>query len=496
MRSPSTSPEKGHFRLDSLSLFSLMKTSKNLITVLLFIVSTGTLFAQNKCDCAANFKWVKETFEKNDAGFAYGLQQKGQPAYDKLTTGLQKKITPATGQAECITILNEYLSFFRKAHFSISANNPEVAGAGNTGTWPEVKTSEEEIRKNATKDNPSGFTGIWGTGTYRIAMVKSGNGYKGVILKAESGKWKPGQVKLEVTATGSGNYYMGDYSTIKFDRTTLIGRNTLKLGDFYLYKIYPVMPESDTAALYAHEMSTATPFLQELSKETALLRIPSFNDDQRILIDSLITSNATLLGTKKNLIIDIRNNGGGSDISYNKITPLLYTNPIRITSLELLSTPLNNQRMADNLKLDLSERSRKQVNEALEQLNSHLGEFVNLNATPVFIQTMDKVLPNPQNVAVIINEKNGSTAEEFILMAKQSKKVKLFGKTTMGVLDISNMYFVDSPDKQFHLGYCLSKSLRIPDMKIDNIGLQPDYFIDNSIPDEQWLNFVKTTIEQ
>lgn len=108
---------------------------------------------------------------------------------------------------------------------------------------------------------------------------------------------------------------------------------------------------------------------------------------------------------------------------------------------------------------------------------------------------MDKVLPNPQNVAVIINDKNGSTAEEFILLAKQSKKVKLFGKTTMGVLDISNMYFVDSPDKQFHLGYCLSKSLRIPDMKIDNIGLQPDYFIDKSIPDEEWLDFVKTTIE-
>jgi hypothetical protein len=472
-----------------------MKTTQKLIIVLLFLVSTVSLFAQNKCDCAANYKWVKKTFEKNDAGFAYGLQQKGQAAYDKLTSSLQNKITPVTSQTECITILNEYLSFFRKAHFSISANNPEVAGTGNTGIWPEIKTSEEEIRKNAAKD-PSGFSGIWGTGIYRIAIVKSENGYKGVILKTEGGKWKPGQVKLEITNTGSGNYYMGDYSSIKFDQTKLIGKNTLKLGDFYLYKIYPVVAEDENDALYAREMSTATPFLTELSKETALLRIPSFSDDQRILIDSLIKSNSALLGAKKNLIIDIRNNGGGSDISYSSITPLLYTNPIRITSLELLSTPLNNQRMADNLKIpNLNDRSKKQVNEALEQLNSHLGQFVNLNGTPVYIKTMDKVLPNPQNVAVIINEKNGSTAEEFILMAKQSKKVKLFGKTTMGVLDISNMYFVDSPDKQFHLGYCLSKSLRIPDMKIDNIGLQPDFFIDKSIPDSEWLDFVKTTIE-
>lgn len=298
-------------------------------------------------------------------------------------------------------------------------------------------------------------------------------------------------------ASGPGTYFMGDYSPVKFDQATLIGKNTLKLGHIYLNKIYPRIPESDTVALYAREMSTGTPFLQELSKETTLLRIPSFDESQRSLIDSLITSNANLLATKKNLVIDIRNNGGGSDISYGKITPLLYTNPIRITSIELLSTPLNNQRMADNLKRpDLSERSRQQVNEALEKLNSHLGQFVNLDGVPVFIQTLDKILPNPQNVAIIINENNGSTAEQFILMAKQSKKVKLFGKTTMGVLDISNMYFLDSPDKQFNLGYCLSKSLRIPDMKIDNVGLQPDYFIDNSIPDALWLHFVKTTIEQ
>lgn len=77
-----------------------------------------------------------------------------------------------------------------------------------------------------------------GTGPYRIAMFKSGNGYKGVILKTEGGKWKPGQVKLEITNTGSGNYYMRDYSAIKFDQTTLIGKNTLKLRD-YLYKIFP-----------------------------------------------------------------------------------------------------------------------------------------------------------------------------------------------------------------------------------------------------------------
>jgi hypothetical protein len=338
-----------------------MRTIRIFTFVLICLISTATAFAQSKCDCAVNFKWVKETFEKNDAGFAYGLQQKGQAAYEKHLAAIQKKIKPATGQTECIAILTDYLSFFRKAHFSISANNPEATGNGNTGPWPEIKTSEDDIRNSAAGD-PTSYTGVWGTGAYRIAIVKNNGAYKGVILSTTGGKWKAGQVKFEIAADGSGNYYMGDYSAVKFDQTALIGKNTLKLGD--LYKIYPVLPENDTLALYAKEMAASTPFLQELSKETTLLRIPSFNDDQRVLIDSLINSNAALLGSKKNLIIDIRNNGGGSDISYSSITPLLYTNPIRIPSLELLSTPQNNQRMAGYLKLlDLSERNRKQINE-------------------------------------------------------------------------------------------------------------------------------------
>ena len=40
----------------------------------------------------------------------------------------------------------------------------------------------------------------------------------------------------------------------------------------------------------------------------------------------------------------------------------------------------------------------------------------------------------------------------------------------MGVLDISNMHFVKSPCGKIELGYCLSKSYRIPEMAIDGKG--------------------------
>ena len=77
----------------------------------------------------------------------------------------------------------------------------------------------------------------------------------------------------------------------------------------------------------------------------------------------------------------------------------------------------------------------------------------------------------------------------------KSKKVKLFGTTTSGVLDISNMYFVKSPCEQFELGYSLSRSMRIPEMTIDNVGIQPDYYIDKSIPKYEWVEFVTKTLK-
>ena len=67
----------------------------------------------------------------------------------------------------------------------------------------------------------------------------------------------------------------------------------------------------------------------------------------------------------------------------------------------------------------------------------------------------------------MINENCGSTTEQFLLTAKQSKKVKLFGTTTLGSLDISNMYSVNSPCGEYKLWYGLTKSFRIPEMLID-----------------------------
>jgi hypothetical protein len=469
-----------------------------LLACILLFLSFVTVNAQTTCNCPETFKWVKETFEKNDAGFQYALEQKGKDLYAKHNALFTAKVKTVKDKYKCADILNEWLKFFRKGHFGVMALGDGPAQSINNGKWPVLPVTEEQLRNIPVTDTSGLFTGIWKTGAYTIGIVKNGKGYKGIILKSGNPSWKYQQVKMELKNDSTGTYYMGDFSPITFSKVDWIGKNMIRLAPaITLERVYPVYPEDEDMQLYKKVITADKPFIQELSGQTILLRIPSFGGTQKPFIDSLIREFSSLIKSKKNLIIDIRNGTGGDDVSYDNIIPLLYTNPIRIVDMEFLSTPLNNKRMEAYLDIpNLSEKNRQEVLAILKLLKDNLGKFVQLEkGKMVHIQKLDSVFPNPAQVAIIANKNNGSTDEQFLLAAKQSKKVKIFGESTFGVLDISNMHFVKSPDEKFQLGYCLSKSFRIPGMAIDGIGVQPDYFMDKSIPDEQWLKFVVSVLE-
>ena len=66
-------------------------------TFLFWILLSAPVYslAQEKCNCEENFNWLKETFEKNDAGFLYALEQKGRVAYQEHNASILEKIKKA-----------------------------------------------------------------------------------------------------------------------------------------------------------------------------------------------------------------------------------------------------------------------------------------------------------------------------------------------------------------------------------------------------------------
>ncbi|MBI1836015.1 MAG: peptidase S41 [Flavobacteriia bacterium] len=474
------------------------------IIILTFLLNTYVLNAQN-CDCEANLNWVRQTFEQNDAGYTYALETKGKEAYQKHNEIFNLSVKEINNTTECMQLLYQWLRFFREGHIAIrpienSKNNltkKENQKEIILETKGETITVDiQDFKHYIEAKKEIDYEGVWDLSPYIVGIKKIENTYVGFIITSEVENWKKGDVKFKITLEKNkihSIFHLRNRTTQESDEVKFFGQNYLQVGNFMMKRISPKIQTEKYIEDYMQLIQAQKPFLEELNSTTLILRIPSFDRSQKEAIDRVISDNKNKILSTENLIIDLRNNGGGSDISFNEILPFIYTNPITCFGVEYFSTKLNNQRMLDFIhKSDYgaTDDEKKWAQIAYDTLEKHLGQFINLDSMKTSEITMDTVYTYPKNVGIIINDGNASTTEEFILAAKQSKKVKFFGTTTFGILDISNMYFVNSPCNEFELGYCLTKSLRIPKIKIDGIGLQPDFIIDESIPDYEWVNYV------
>ena len=486
-----------------------MKSILILLTFFPFVI-----YGQD-CDCESSFNWMKKTFEENDAGFQYIIDIKGKQAYAAHNEVYIDKIKETSNLSECASIMNEWFKFFRKGHVSVQyLGNPESSSNESAGD-DKSKAKEryavkdiEQFKKYLDQKQESNIEGIWQTSSYTIGIKRESNSFIGFIIDSEADEWKKDEVKLKIFVEGeslSSIFYLRDGSPVESERVALLSKNDLQLGRTVLSRIYPQIEDADANSLHVRAMISSSPFMEQLNETTLYLRVPSFNADQEKDIDSVLLANRDQILSTENLILDIRNGTGGVDRVYSELMPFLYTNPIRTITPDHYSTPLNNQRMLDFSKnegmaklfnITFNEEERKEFKRQYDTLSQHIGEFVNLFESKVIVEKLDTVYQYPKNVAVVHNHNNGSSDEQFLLSVKQSKKVKLFGTTTYGILDISNLNIVYSPCENFLMQYGLTKSRRIPGMTIDNIGVQPDYYINSEIPEQEWIPFIVEILNQ
>jgi hypothetical protein len=259
---------------------------------------------------------------------------------------------------------------------------------------------------------------------------------------------------------------------------------------------YPATELNAEERVLVRSISADAPFIERLSENTLNLRIPSFAFEQKVLIDSVLAANDALIRITENLIIDIRNGTGGSDASYAGLMPYIYTGPIRSVGVKLWCTELNAagyEGYADMFGRDTEDGAF--CLDVATRMRSNLGTWLDMNEQPWSVDSSHTVLPYPQRVGILCNGGNGSTDEQFLLEARTSAKVKLFGHPTMGSLDVSNMRRVTSPDGCFELGYTMSMSHRLPRMPVDVMGIQPDHYLDEGIPVSAWVGYVQRVLE-
>jgi len=472
------------------------------VIILILALMPLIVFSQ-ECDCTSKFKWAKKIFEENDAGFVHTLEKKTDLAYQIHNQKFEEKVSEIKDPIVCLQALYQWLRFFRLGHIGIrlteQAKKTEVKIDSDKiraqyKDWEKLEVDIDDFTTYLKSKKSCDFEGIWLSEPYEIGVKKIGEEYVGFIIEADGSYWTEGQVKFKIHADKTGTYYMRDHSPRNFDAAKLLGKNYLEMGSNSLKRTLPeLVDDAPDTKRYFNIMEARKPFFEAIDDNTVMLRIPSFRIKQKKYIDSLIVKHKAQILSTPNLIIDLRNNGGGSGQSYSELLPLIYTDTIRGLGVEFLSTPLSNEkllRLAEDTENDFSDSDREMFKREYEKLSKHIGEFVNLDSVIVDKTYYDTIHPYPQKVAIIINGDCASATEQFLLAAKQSKKVKLFGTKTFGALDVSNMNFAPSPCGDFELGYCTSKSYRIPDMAIDDVGIQPDYYLDQEIPKYEWIKHV------
>ncbi len=473
--------------------------------------ATGTAPAlPQDCRCEESFEWLRSTFETNDAGFGYIVERKGRAAYNLHNSMTLEKVRAAQNGSECRAAMSEWLGFFRRGHIGIELLIPDpaptVQNAAQTTSKPEMWTGDIAAFKKeiATLETP-GLEGVWEHvgGYYSVGIKAEGDGYTCFITKSRLPFFKPGQISARISRSGEKwqttyyDYNNGTISEVADGKPEMVANALMTLGGEKLFRVSPAIPADSQIGRYVKSISTRTPYLEQLNPTTLYMRIGTFNHTYKPAIDKMLADNFDKITSTENLIIDLRGNGGGSGTSYRELLPLICTDPVRTSTVSFLSTPLNIEKTAEILDIaEMDEETRGRFAALVENMKARPGEFVSLYDEDVNIKTYDTVYEYPRSVGIIMDGASASSTEQFLLAVKQSRKVKLFGTTTSGALDASNVRTTDSPDGRFQLAYTTSLSSRIPGMAIDDIGLQPDYYLDPTIPDYRWVEFVNDTLNR
>lgn len=483
----------------------------NKILFLIISLVSYTGFSQQACDCSKNFDFAYQKLKDNYAGWSDKVRPDNQAAFDHLSAEIKEKAKSITNDRECYFHLKKWFDFFQDGHVFIAPitpytidDSPEVVAtrASKVAVLPYNETSfMQYLKENESK--LANVEGIWESDdkAYRVGIMKDkkdSRKYVGFLLADRDATWKAGKIKFEMSEVApqryTTKYYYADFSTeASFTREV---KNFLIMENLYKFiKVFPIPKEEVSDEDIKQRILDFR--IEQLDNETALFVLPPFtlvNGPE--YIKEMMSNSKHILDNSPNLIIDLRNNPGGDDAAYESLFPYINTSSIVRKGGVFRSTFENTVSVRHELEAIQSypaykERLSPKLQQLLRLMEANNGRFVN---GPDKEFTLAGIAPNPKKVAFLVNKNTASTAEQFILEAKQSKKTMVFGENTKGLADYIEVRDWGMPCYGWRVAYALAKSARLPQNPIDNVGIAPDVKISEKEAD--WVEFVRNYLKK
>lgn len=462
-----------------------------LVTTFIFLsVANG-----QSCGCANELDFVTKYYEANLPGFADNVTEKNRQEYEKFRQNLSKKAEKIKLKDECFKLLVYYVEFFRDNHSTISSQNKSV-NEKDESSLKEFFASESFATREtfALKDSDlkqyplEDVRGIYQTvdGTYTVAVIPNkGNlrEYIGVIIESKTPLWKKGQVKFELNPNKNGGYEVFSYQrnhSLKYSPNFILNEGVL--GDIWFKtslenKISQNINVSD-------ELS-----FKVLNDTTSYIRIPSFSGNLSALISEFYKKYEPEILTKPFLVIDVRNNGGGSDRNVYPLLKYIYTKPFKNDTVELYVTEGNIR----DWEAWYAEISKDKVNYSNNFLKLMLADIDSMKKSPLNsffprglgdnMVNIGKVLETPKKVAIITNKNCASSCETLLFWAKESDKTIIVGENSGGYVGYGEVGNINTPCFNFSLS-CTKTRYR-KQRQFELIGITPNYKLDNK---SDWIS--------
>lgn len=298
---------------------------KKLITVIVLFIFSTSLSAQSNCDCKLELKFV---YEQMQTMASFKSQIKGESAqeFDDKYQELTAAVTTKMDKLDCYVQINKLMSLVKDKHAGVYGVRPDYSYGDTLDSafieayqktnefidFPKVDLDLKALREELTLKPIDDVEGVYNIGSlvkigvYRVAQSDS---LIAVILASKLGIWAPGQIYMYIAATYQSNRYditaHGQvHKNLLFYKSQLVEYGIL---------LSNVVKEGLTENhVFVDAKQQETYKLKTLSEDVQYVWMNSFSrngnaDNRDALVDQI---NKEL--TASNLIVDLRNNGGGA----------------------------------------------------------------------------------------------------------------------------------------------------------------------------------------
>lgn len=265
--------------------------------VLLLVIITNSCFSQERnCNCIDELNNVAEQI-KYAKSYKDQISKVKEADFNKWKIKIEQEIeNDSLIEFFCIGYLQKYISFINDRHNEIYFVPEKISS--NIPTYPKPIDTLQIVNDKVS--------GKYYAGTNEILVKKENDSiWYGITLHSNSGEWTEGKIRLQIKKNVDGNFELFEY----YQNGSLFYQNNVKIANGRIHSTFWNKQNKYFFNKNFQENFTYQP----INSSFDYVGIKTLKRTTHLMKEAAaFYSNNLKKMTKENLIIDLRNNGGGS----------------------------------------------------------------------------------------------------------------------------------------------------------------------------------------